>query len=79
MVRSTQALMGVVEANLLMSAKAPRLMPEYKVSIQKVDLRAFGDADKDGFCAAVYSLVQHNLVALFWVSFAQSLDCPSKT
>ena len=41
--------------SLLMSVTLPRL---FKVSILKVDLNAFGDAGKDVFSAAVYSLLQ---------------------
>ena len=47
----------MVETNLQMLVKAPRLIPEFKVSIQKVDLQAFRDVDKDGVCVAVYSMV----------------------
>ena len=42
------------------SVGVPKSIPEFKVYIQKIDLRAFGDASKDRVCAAVYSVVEQS-------------------
>ena len=42
--------------NLPTSVSVPRSIPEFKIYVQKIDLYAFGDASKDGVCAAVYSV-----------------------
>ena len=46
--------------NLPTSVSVPRPIPESKVYVQKMDLHAFGDASKDGVCAAVYSVAHQS-------------------
>ena len=42
------------------SVNVPRSILEFKVCVQKIDLQAFGDASKNGVCAAVYSVVHQS-------------------
>ena len=46
--------------SLSTSVSVPRSIQEFQVYIQKIDLRAFGYASKDGVCATVYSIVHQS-------------------
>ena len=56
--------------SLQISVSIPRSIPEFKVYVQKIDLYAFGNASKDGVCAAVYSVVHQSS------GVSQGLLCP---